>query len=604
MRIDEWAAKNIVLGREGPLNFSLTPYLRQPLRDYTDPEVEEITECFSTQTGKTTSLIVPPMYYVSEDPWPIMFVMPREDDAVSINVERIQPIIRSSPVLAALLTGEKKDMTREAIRLNGTQLTFSWATSPASLSSRPVAILMQDEMDKWPPWSGKEADPCELSRERTRRFQNRKIGKSSTPTYEQNYIWRELQNSTNQKYNVPCPHCGKFQELVFGDRDTSSAGIKWPESAGPNEIIDRRLAFYRCRSCNGEIRDHHKLRMLADGIWVPKGMEIRSGHLHGRKPYRRLQGYHMWAAYSPFLTFSEIAAKFLQSTNKAQSLMNFTNSWLALPWKESLDTFTDKTITTRQKDYDRGEVPADVEVITAGVDVQLDHFWFTIRGWGTRERSWLIRSGTVFSWAEVKKILAAPYKTAAGRVHKVQRALIDSAYRTDETYKFCRAMHPVTLPSKGAEGMAITKPVQLSRPRAGVLLVRFAANYWKDKLARYIKTEDGETGEWSVHRNIDLAYRQHMISERRVFKRQGTRRIPTWEPVREHEPNHLWDTEVLNTVAADTLGVEFLEERLKSEREASQQQMQAQPQQEEDRDDDWLEQEKGWLEGSSGWLNE
>jgi len=549
----------------GRISFGMTPYLIPILAALQDPEVEGLSICKSTQVGGTTLLIVAALWVASEDPWNVLVVMPGEDLAVGICEERFQPIVRESPHLARLLGETKREMTRQSIRLNGVNIDFAWATSPAMLSSRAVCVLIEDELDKWPMWSGKEADPVSLAEERTRTFVHRKILRTSTPTTDRRYIWPALLRGTNERYHIPCPHCGRFQVLIFGVAEEGTAGIKWPkEERDPDAIHAGRLAWYECESCHGKIKDLHKPAMLSAGRWLPRGQSIVSGEVVGPAPVsRRERSFHLWAGYSPFLTFSEIASKFLRSKGDRSLMMNFVNSWLAEPWRETAMSLEESHLLARVKDYQEGVVPRAGEILTAGVDVQLDHMWFAIRAWGPAERSWLVRAGTVFSWRELEVVLMeTSYPSDQGKPRRVQRVLVDSGYRTEEVYGWTRKHAPVALPTKGQHQHGASKPTWIGKPKPGILLVNFSANFWKDKLARLIQTKDGDPGEWNLHRSVDLTYRQQMLSEQRVLeKRKGGHLLPTWQLVSESAPNHLWDCEVLNLVAADIEGVRYVESR-------------------------------------------
>jgi phage terminase large subunit GpA-like protein len=93
--------------------------------------------------------------------------------------------------------------------------------------------------------------------------------------------------------------------------------------------------------------------------------------------------------------------------------MNFVNSWLAEVWEEKIEETSLDMIKSLSCDYDEGEVPDDCLVLTAGVDVQKDHFYFVIRGWGYYEESWLVRKGRVEYWEDIVDIL---FKTEYKRI--------------------------------------------------------------------------------------------------------------------------------------------------------------------------------------------
>ena len=63
----------------------------------------------------------------------------------------------------------------------GGHLTIAGANSPASLASRPVRLLLADEVDRYAASAGSEGDAVDLAKKRTTAFWNRKIVLASTP---------------------------------------------------------------------------------------------------------------------------------------------------------------------------------------------------------------------------------------------------------------------------------------------------------------------------------------------------------------------------------------------------------------------------------------
>ena len=85
----------------------------------------------------------------------------------------------------------------------------------------------------------------------------------------------------------------------------------------------RYAAYYRCKSCKQRIDDRQKMQMLRAGKW--RAEKKADGPTHA-------VAYHLNSLYSPWVTFGDIAAKFLASKDAPEDLMNFINSWLAEPW--------------------------------------------------------------------------------------------------------------------------------------------------------------------------------------------------------------------------------------------------------------------------------
>ena len=459
--IDTWAERNLVFPRgvtetPGPLSFERIPFAREILRHAKDPEVEEITLCFCAQLCKTVICQTILLYYLGEDPWPCLHVMAREEDAQSINVERYQEIINASPTLRRLLDGEgiiragkrqhNKSMKRDSIRMNGTSLNFASANSPAALASRAVCKLILDETDKYPEFSGKEADPIALARERTTTFMMRLIIKASTPTTKRGYIWNEFEAGDRRRYWVPCPHCGTYQRLVMGDGTPGKPGIvlRDPAERSPERIVDEQLAFYRCaKGC--EIAESSKPEMLSAGKWIPETQSISAkGRISGAKPSKRRLSYHLSRLYAPWTntTWSHVIAEFFRSKGSRRDLMNFRNSWLAEPWEDSIEELTAPEIRAKKRAYFQTSVPPAAHCLTAGIDVQSDHFWYLIRAWGQFGSSWLIRCGRAETWTSLNAMINQARYMAAGtdEIVPLRMVCIDAGYagRNDEVYDHCQ----------------------------------------------------------------------------------------------------------------------------------------------------------------------
>ena len=266
LTVSEWADRSRVLdfthAEPGPWHTDRTPYLKGVMDAFNDPVIEDITIMASTQCGKTEAMLNMMGYAISQDPGPMLLVMPREDDAGSISTRRIIPMLTFAPNLRRHFTSNPDDITKKEITLDRMTIFLSGSNSPAGLAQRPIRYLFLDETDKYPPFAGRESDPIKLASERTRTFWNRKIVKCSTPTTEEGYIFREYEQSDMRKYYMPCPFCGKMQVFTWPQ-------VRWPsDERDPEEVKTRRLAWYECINCREKIVDGMKQKMLGQGEWV------------------------------------------------------------------------------------------------------------------------------------------------------------------------------------------------------------------------------------------------------------------------------------------------------------------------------------------------
>jgi len=420
--------------------------------------------------------------------------------------------------------------------------------------------LFLDEIDKYPRFSGREADPIKLATERQKTFWNKKTVKVSTPTTRDGYIYREFEKSDQRRFFVPCPHCGGYQILVFGQ-------IKWPEhERSAEKIRNERLAWYECEHCKKRIDDYQKQQILAHGKWVPRDCEINEqGEIWGEEIKSKHRGFWINSLYSPWLNWSDIAAEFLKSKDFIELLMNFVNSWLAEVWEEKIEETTVDRVKAHACEYAEGIVPDDAVVLTAGVDVQKDHFYYVIRGWGYEEQSWLVRCGSLEYWDDLVEVLfKTEYRKYSGEeTLPVYMTCVDSGFRTDEVYHFCRQWHDRAKAIKGQEELTDGRFYRASKIdinsrtgsviKNGLVLWNLNVTQYKDKISRLVASKD--PAKWHLFKNPSDDYLAQFTSEHKVLVRNRNtgKAKEVWQKKRSSIANHYLDAEVYALAAADII---------------------------------------------------
>lgn len=562
--VSEWAEMYRYLNpftsaEPGRWKTSRTPYLHGVMDAFTDPGVEEITVMAASQVGKTEALYNMLGYVIDQDPGPALMVLPRETDARSVSQNRVLPMIKGSPRLARYIPQSTDDIKRIEYRFERMVLYFAGSNSPADLASRPIRYLFLDEIDKYPRFSGREADPVKLASERQKTFWNKKTIKVSTPTTRDGYIYREYEKSDRCRYFVPCPHCGEYQVLVFGQ-------IKWPEEKRDGRVKGEKFAWYECVHCGEIIKDYEKPGMLEGGRWVPEGCDIdKSGTVSGDITVSRHRGFSINSLYSPWLTWSDIASEFLRSKDYIELLMNFANSWLAEVWEEKIEEATVDRVKALACEYEQGFVPDGAVVLTAGVDVQKDHFYYVVRGWGYEEQSWLVRCGTFEYWDDLVEILFKTdyVKRSTGEALPVYMTSIDSGYRTDEVYHFVRRWSDRAKAIKGQDELTDGRFYRASKIdinsrtgsviKNGLVLWKLNTSWYKDRINRLVSSTDPV--KWHLFSNPPDDYLRQFTSEHKVLLRNRStgRAKEAWQPKRLSTPNHYLDAEVYAVAAADII---------------------------------------------------
>lgn len=550
--VSEWADNFRVLtsvsAEPGRWRTNRTPYLKEPMDRFTDPLIEKIVLCFGAQLGKTETELNMIGYALDQTSSPTMMVYPTDTIAKFASDKRVQPMIKSIKSIS-----DKFDENSKLLELdfnNGNYMVLVGANSPSSLSSRSIKYLFFDEIDKYPAFAGKEADPIKLATERTKTFVDKKIVMVSTPTVESGNIWQAFMSANERRqYYVPCPHCGVPQTLKFKQ-------IKWSEEHNDNADMIRDTAYYECEHCGEHIYDKHKMEMLRSGEWRA---------VNESQSKVRSVSYHLSSIYSPWVTFGDVAYEFKNSKGTPATLMNFINSWLAEPWKSS-KTKSTQNLEFTQSNYPRGVVPDKAVLLIASVDVQLDHFWWEVRAYAPGVKSYLIDYGQASTWEDLEEIIInREYPSEYGEARQVMKAGIDSGFRTDEVYQFCSRFPEVCIPLKGSSNhTTMTAPYTMTSLEKGVVgglkLYVLNTDYWKDFIfARMIRPAN-EDGTIHLYKKCPQEYSDHLRSE----EKQELRNVKTgavtvqWKPLTSHPVNHLLDTCTYNAAVADIAGVKYL----------------------------------------------
>jgi len=506
LRLSEWIEGNVRLP-DGvsalPGEVRLWPYQREIADAIFDPAIERVSLVKSVRVGFTTLLTGALAGYVANDPSPILALLPTEADCRDYVVSDVEPVFDASPALRGLLTAEVDEGGRNTLlhrRFPGGSLKVVAAKSPRNLRRHNVRVLLIDEADGME--VGKEGSPLRLAERRTLSFPDRKIVVGSTPTLEEtSNVLRAYAASDQRVFEVPCPACGGFTEILWPH-------IVW--NPGKPET-----AVFRCPHCEEEIEERHKPAMVAGGRWRATKPEV-VGHA----------GFRINALVSLLANaaWGKLAAEFLTAKDDPEELMTFVNTILGQGWQGVGEELDEEALKARAEGFSLDDIPAEVLAITAGVDVQDDRFEATIVGW-TRTGDILVLGHVVVwggpgdeaAWVELEALLRTRWRHPHGGWLKVDAAVVDSGDGdwTDAVYRFCfPRLGRRIMAGKGVPG---TRPaIQMSSGKVkGGRLFLIGVDGLKGQIMHRLAR--GTSIRFSA--SLEPVYFEQLTSERKIVRR-------------------------------------------------------------------------------------
>ena len=556
LTLTEWADEYRILSPEssaqpGKWQTSRAPYQKGMMDALNELGIHTIVDMTSSQVGKTEKHLNTLGYYIDYDPAPVMVVQPTIKMAEAFSKDRLSPMIRDTPSITDKVVGKSRNGENTIFhkKFDGGHVTLAGANSPASLASRPIRILLCDEIDRWPASAGKEGDPLNIAKKRTATFHNRKIILSSTPGNK--YIAGEggsrielaFLRSDQRYYYVPCPHCGHEQTLEWDQ-------IKWDRS---EEKEKPETAYLECKKCEGKIRDHHKSRILKKGYW--KAHSTSKG----------IAGFHLSELYSPWKTFVEVVEDYLEAKDDLELYKVWVNTSLGRSFESQAGDQPDwQKLHDRRELWCEGELQERVLLLTAGVDVQKDRLEISIVGWNRKE-AWLVDhlrlpgdTSQEDVWDDLSELLDQEIEHPSGETLRIRGLCIDSGYRTTKVYQWARSKSkrrvfavkgrdnldvPISAPKiadVNTRGKRSKLGVQLWNVGVSVLKSELYARLNLDRPSAERVKEKGYPKEYIHFPQIDEEYFRQLTSEVCVTTKTRSGRIKyEWE-VRYRE-NHALD---------------------------------------------------------------
>ena len=370
----DWATRNmrIVAGpyRGQRWNPDVTPYARGVFDIFDRETVNKMFLIWSSQLAKTTIALICLFAEQARRLDNICIGYPDMMAAKKVLTGIIHPYYEQVDALRAFIGSEDALQNYEIRHVDGSKLYAMWSGSDSSQRSISAARVLIDEEDTFADKSSVLA-----MQERVTSYEGlglSKIIRCCRPqgNEEESTIWADARKEAQawMRFEVACPFCGHRQIMDDG-RIVSANG-----SRSASRITAEKLGRYQCESCETLWNDAHRDMALRSGRWTAS-----EGTLEGAKTV----AFHLRAWESTLVSLSKVLAERIQAQKDPRRMQTYVNNVQAQPYKfVTMESDAERLARHIDPNLPQGLIPDWAIALTLAVDMQRNHFWFSVAAHG------------------------------------------------------------------------------------------------------------------------------------------------------------------------------------------------------------------------------
>jgi phage terminase large subunit GpA-like protein len=588
----------------GKFSFEKFPYFRTIVDCFSplDPTQEVVLQK-GNQMGATTAVLETVLLYnIMSDPKAQMYVT-ADAGLMKTSVQvRIEKMIDNAGARDLIFSQARKKKgskntgdTSIAKEYPGGYLHFFGGRSPARFRGLSYPCALADEVDAFPDAIPKEGTVVDLVRNRTNAYtgNKRKILWTSTPLVKQTSKIEKLYNmGTQEKYFVPCKHCGTMQELVWHgeNKDTGYKwGIVWENDEQFRPML--KTVAYKCCNpeCGGLMKNYDKAVIIPKGEWRETASNVLD---------RTVRSFHITPLYNPpgMYTWEDMVRQWADCWDIEKNRIKdkekyrlFRNTKQGLTFEDTgIQVDYERAIQYRRTGFVAGSVPnaialkdsgSPILVVVASVDVQNDRLYVDVKGYSAGGATWTLDFFDIKGvtadfngpWDELDEFISDKrYVGDDGKVYQIAITLIDSGHNAEWVYEFAKRHYAGVYACKGKDWIQAGETYQLFSKAA---LERIGMNQayhvntgkLKDKISASLMSSFWQSNEYQPHwypnfpEDFKDDYFKMFEAETKVEKRDSlTHQFKgyVWK-LDFGKPNHAFDTYVYNLAGLEILAEDY-----------------------------------------------
>lgn len=473
LSIVEWAEQYREMSEEetalpGRYSIGETPVLRGILAAISDPDVRKVCVQKSAQVGYTVGVACNVIgYHIHWRPSTIVALFPREKSAKDFAAEKLEPMIRATPVLSERVNLKSRAPGTGTTRRKypGGLLKLVASNSPGDVKSTSGRVGIVEEPDDASKNVKGQGNAIALVAERTKTYAPddlQLIG--GTPTAkETSQVVKEMRSTDRRFFKAACHACGEAHTPEWEHVTIPGVTLSEEDLALPREELDEKWperevygrarwedAFYACPHCGVVWDDDQRIENIKASAQVPP--------LYGWEPTAESStpGFFLNELLSTFdgSRVPELARKYLEAKHELDAgnvapMIVFWNSTLGRPWEYRGELPEEDELRARSETYEEWTCPAGALVPVMFVDVQHDRLAVTVWVVGRGEEMWLAYWGELYgrtiishagAWVDLEAMMARTVRHASGAELKIAAVGIDSGdgQTSEAVYDFVR----------------------------------------------------------------------------------------------------------------------------------------------------------------------
>jgi phage terminase large subunit GpA-like protein len=576
----------------GKFSFDKFPYFRKIVDCFNplDP-TKEVVLMKGNQMGATTAVLETILLYnIMSDPKAQMYVT-ADAGLIRTSVQiRIEKMIDNAGARDLLFPQSRKKKgsrntgdTAIAKEYPGGYLHFFGGRSPARFRGISYPLALADEVDAFPDSIPKEGTVINLVRNRTDAYSNKhKILWTSTPLVKQTSKIEKLYLAGDQqKYFVPCKHCGAMQELVWHGEDKETGykwGVVWENDEQSNPIYE--TVSYKCCNpdCGGLMKNYDKAAIIPRGEWRPTvekplSPDTKSFHV---TPLYNPPGMFSWEdAVKQWAECWDIERNRVRDREKYRVFRNTKQGLTFEDGGKQIDY--ERAVLFRRTGFAANHVPNKMAVkdtgspilfVVCSVDVQQKCLYVDVKGYSDGGATWTLDFFPIHGeteqfngpWDKLDEYISDKrFIGDDGKTYRIQITLVDSGHYTDFVYEFVKRHSYGVYACKGRAWINTGETYMLFSPKAleqTGMAQAFHINTGKlkDRISAALTSSFWETDKFQPlwYPNFPEDFRDDYFkmfeAEKKVFgKLKGAENITKVTWVQEFgKDNHAFDTYVYN----------------------------------------------------------